>query len=123
MSEVDQLSLLVHWEGACHLIFDLCAKMPKRARFSFVSRLEGAALDLNAQLTLARYKRGAERHDLLTEADAQLAILRVLSRLAHGRQLISHGDFERLSAALDEAGRMLGGWIRAQAGSKAGSRS
>ena len=81
---------------------------------SFVSRLEGGALELLSKLHLARYMRGLARRDTLIKADAQLAILRGLSRLAHGRQLISHGDFERLCSALDEAGRMLGGWIRAQ---------
>ena len=114
MSEVDQLSLLLHWEGSCHLIFDLCLKMPKRARFSFVSRLEGGALDLLTHLNTARYLKGETRRTALTHADAQLASLRGLTRLAHGRHLISHGDFERLCGALDETGRMLGGWIKAQ---------
>ena len=113
MSEVDQLSLILHWEGACHLIFDICLKMPKRVRFSFVNRIEGGALDLFTLLNDARYQSDEARLELLRRADAQLANLRGLSRLAHGRALISHGDFERLCSSLDEAGRMLGGWVRA----------
>lgn len=112
MSEEQQLSLLMHWEGVSHLTFDLCLKMPKHARFSFVSRLEGGTLEVLTHLTRARYQRGQERLRSLGLADQELALLRALSRLAHTRALISHQGFERLALAHDEAGRMLGGWLK-----------
>jgi len=112
MSESEQLSLIVQWEGVCHLMFDLCHKMPKRVRFSFVHRLEGGTLDLLTKLYSARYQRHQTLVSTLQQVDAQLAQLKALSRIAHGRQLLSHGDYERLSVGLDEAGRMLGGWIK-----------
>ena len=112
MAELDQLSLIMHWEGACHLTFDLCLKMPKNARFSFAQRLEGGALDMLTTLYSARYLRGDHLGTSLRQADVLLAQLRALARLAHARQLISHTGFDRLSSAYDEAGRMLGGWMK-----------
>lgn len=114
MSETQQLSLLLHWEGCTQLTFDLCLKMPKRARFSFVSRLEGLTLDLLMNLTQAKYQNGIERLTSLQSADQKLAQLKILARLAHGRTLIAHSDFETLSRSYDETGRMLGGWLKSE---------
>jgi hypothetical protein len=112
----EPLSLFVHWEGTCLLIFDICQSMPKSARHTFALRLEGGALDFHAHITEARYQSGATRGGALASADAQLSTLRFLARLAHHRQTISHGRLEELSRALDEAGRMLGGWRRGSGG-------
>ena len=112
MSE-EHLSLLVHWEGASVLIFETCAQMPRAARQSFALRLEGGALEVHSHLSAARFLRGGARDEALARADGLLATLRFVARLAHRRQHISHGRLEELSRALDEAGRMLGGWRRA----------
>jgi len=41
-----------------------------------------------------------------------LVRLRTLVRLAHARRLLDHGGYEHVSRRLDEAGRMLGGWLK-----------
>lgn len=43
--------------------------------------------------------------------DGHLAVLRTLLRLATDRRLMSVGALEALSRGVEEAGRMIGGWI------------
>jgi hypothetical protein len=104
------LPLLILWEKSCHIILNITQEIPKSARFTFVSRIEGCALDLYVQLIQARYAHSNERSLALREADRLLATLRALIRLAHGRTLISHSALERVTEVLSESGQMLGGW-------------
>ena len=82
---------------------------PWRNRRGFPDR----PLDVLEALVEARYTRGKAKARALAGADAHLARLRVLLRLAHTRQHLDHRAYAHVSLALDECGRMLGGW-RAQ---------
>jgi len=110
MTHHDRLILGVHWEQTLERLLTLTERFPKHARHTFAARQEGLALDVLGQLTIARYSSGAREAEALLEADLMLAQLRVLWRLSHKRQLVSHAGYEQLSRDLDEAGRMLGGW-------------
>ena len=106
--------LIVHWEALLGDLLDCTQRFPKQVRFTLSSRIDGAALDILEELVDARFS-----HDpgpALGRASRRLERLRVLLRLSHTRRHLSHGAFERLSRALDEAGRMLGGWIRHSGG-------
>ena len=52
------------------------------------------------------------RETLLRRTDEKLGKLKVLMRLSHELQLISHGQYEEIAVRLFEAGKMLGGWIK-----------
>lgn len=104
------VQLLVLWERLTGEILDRTALFPRNARFTFAARIDGRALDVLSDLTLARYAARAEQAQLLRSADAHLAVLRTLLRLAADRSFLSLGALEALSRGLAEAGRMLGGW-------------
>lgn len=106
----DEPVLLVHWERTVGEILDRTANFPKTARFTFASRIEGAALDILERLVSARYADVERRAVLLEDADDRLARLRVLVRLSHARRFLDNAALEHLSRMLDDAGRMLGGW-------------
>ena len=115
---MDEPALLVHWERTVGLVLDRTGRFPRSARHTFAARIDARALDVLEQLAVARFAKGERRLNLLQRADADLAVLRVLVRLAHTRQLLPTGALEELSVAFSEAGRMLGGWqvwARAQA--------
>lgn len=57
-----------------------------------------------------RYAPVLRKRALLAEVAALLVRLRGLLRLAYDRRLVDHGAFERLAGAVDEAGRLVGGW-------------
>lgn len=115
MSEHPELEVLVRWEHLVGELLDRTQRFPKAARFTFAGRIDAAALDVLELLVDARYATGAARAAHLVEVDRRLARLRVLLRLAHARAYLSHGGYEHVSRALDEVGRMVGGWRRREA--------
>lgn len=89
---------------------------PRSYRHTVTARLLGAALDLPEQLFDAQSRRGPQRRDILSNADATLNKLRLYLRLAHRWQWLSDGQYEHVSRMVAEIGRLLGGWIRQASG-------
>jgi hypothetical protein len=108
----DEPVLLVHWERTLGLILDRTAQFPKSERHTFAARVDGRALDVLETLVRARWAPRSEKRTLLARADADLAVLRVLVRVCFERRLFPRAAYEGLVRALDEGGRMLGGWRR-----------
>jgi hypothetical protein len=89
---------------------------PRAYRHTVTARMLGAALDLSEQLYDAQSRRGGQRRDSLSQADAILNKLRLYLRLAHHWRWLSDGQHEHVSRMVAEIGRLLGGWIRQAAG-------
>lgn len=106
------LPLLRIWESGLHALLDDTEQFPKRVRYSFVARIDQNALEVLEQLTLARYATGTKEQHALVSADQALAKLKVLLRVVHARGYLSHKRYERHTKLCEEAGRMLGGWIK-----------
>ena len=85
---------------------------PRPFRHTVTARLLGAALDLPEQLFDAQSRRGGQRRDALSQADATLNKLRLYLRLAHRWRWLSDSQYEHVSRLVAEIGRLLGGWIR-----------
>lgn len=100
--------LFVHWYSSLDWILSAIEKFPKNARFSLASRIADAALDTLELVIEAIYTR--RRADILDRINLYIEKQRVLFRLAHDRRYISNSQYEHVAKALDEAGRMAGGW-------------
>lgn len=105
-------------------LFDLLAwlvprteSFPRPFRHSVTQRLLDAALDCQDAALAAQAHRSATRRQHLAEADAALSRLRLYLRLAHHWHWLNDGQYEHASRMVAEIGRLLGGWIRQQAGS------
>lgn len=90
-------------------------RFPRAFRFTVTHRMMDAALDLQEALIAAQSERDDARGTTLREADAALARLRLYLRLAHRWQWLSTGQYEHVSAAVAEIGRLVGGWIKQSA--------
>lgn len=112
MSE-DGLKLAHRWESIADDLLRRTEKFPKIARYSLASRIDNLAIDVIEGLVEARYTKGRRRREALTELNLRLTRLRVLLRLANRRGYLPHRAYEHVSGEIDEAGRMLGGWLRA----------
>ena len=106
------LPLLRLWESGLHHLLDDTEQFPKRVRYSFVARIDLNALEILEQLTLARYAAAHQEQQALVNADQALAKLKVLLRVAHARGYLAHKRYERHAKLCEEAGRMLGGWLK-----------
>ena len=100
------------WEEFCGWTFDRTAGIPKSQRFTFGQRIDSLTLDI--LLLVIRAIHTAEKKGYLDEANLTLEELRVLWRLVQKRGWISLSQLDFAQSKLDEAGRMVGGWIKQQ---------
>ncbi len=87
-------------------------KFPRSQKFVLGDRIESAALDVLDALIAATYTRG--RDTMLANANLGLERLRLFMRLSQELRLIDMRRYEHASRGLDEVGRLVGGWIKAQ---------
>ena len=108
----EDLPVFVKWNDFLRWLLTTTEKFPKRVRFTFTNRIGNLALDVVEDLVEARYsRRKAER---LKAINLKLERLRVLLRICHDLRYLPHESYEFAIRSLDEVGRMVGGWTRAQ---------
>jgi len=95
---------LVLW--SCHHT----SRFPRTHRFVLGERIERNLYDLLETLIQARYTR--QRHPLLEQANRTLEILRFQMRLAKDLQCLRVNSYAFASKAVDEIGRLVGGWLK-----------
>jgi four helix bundle protein len=107
-----ELPFFVHWEKTLGDIFSRTEKFPKRVRFTLSSRIDNLALDILEKIIEARYVK--DKSAALAQASISLEKLRVFLRISHEERHLDNKGFEHVARNIDEAGRMLGGWIRSR---------
>ncbi len=86
-------------------------KFPRSQKFLLGDRIQSTALDILEALIEATYTRDRQRH--LSCANLGLQKLRVFIRLATDLGHLDHRRYEYAARAIDETGRLVGGWIKA----------
>lgn len=84
---------------------------PRKQKFMLGDRIQSIALAVLEALIEATYSRSRDRQ--LSEANLGLEKLRVLFRLAKDLRHLDARRYEHAARSLDEVGRMVGGWIKA----------
>jgi hypothetical protein len=106
----ENLILFERWMETTKWILERTARFPKRLRQSLTNRVENTALEILERVTTAAYVK--KRTKILLGINDSLNRLRVLVRLSHELRLLSDGEYEQAARRLDEAGRVLGGWMK-----------
>jgi len=83
---------------------------PKSQRFLMAARLEETAIKILEYIIQAN--EASQKIPFLDKTSQLLERLRILIRLSKDSCYINFKKYERLSRAVDEVGRMLGGWIK-----------
>lgn len=112
MPIAEELPIFTAWMQFLEWLLPATEKFPKRVRFTFADRINNLALDIVEDLVEARYSR--DKQHLLKRINLRLERLRILLRLCHRLQYLSHQSYEYAMRAINEVGRMLGGWIKQQ---------
>lgn len=86
-------------------------KFPRRQKFLLGDRLQATALDVLERLIEATYTRERRRH--LAAANLGIEKLRFLCRLAKDLHHLDERRYAYAARALDETGRLVGGWRKA----------
>lgn len=113
----NQLKLFDQWLETTAWLMKLTWRWPKVLRQSLTKRVELTAVQLLEDITSAAY--GYERDARLLAANDALNRLRVLLRLAHTLEVISHKQYAEASRRVSESGRLLGAWMQRQGLQKA----
>jgi len=108
----DDLPIFVKWTEFLAWLLPTTEKFPHKVRFTFANRIDNLALDLVEDFVEARYTR--DKRAILTRANLRLEKLRVLLRLCHDLRYLPHVSHEHAMRALNEVGKMLGGWWKQQ---------
>jgi hypothetical protein len=93
-------------------LLPLAQRLPRVHRTDLARQLPDVGFRLQRYLLRAA-KQPEATAPLLREADAALAELRLLLRLARDLKGISFGQYEEGARRTTEIGRLLGGWQRA----------
>ena len=107
----DRLILFERWMEMTVWMLERTERFPKRLRASLTNRLENTTLEILEAVTTAAYRK--DRTAILVAINEGLNRLRVLVRLSHELRLFSDGHYEEAAKRCDEAGRILGGWMKA----------
>ena len=107
-----ELVLFVKWLEFLKWLLPALDKFPKKSRFTMTSRIENLALDIVELLITAKYQR--EKRHLLKQIDLCLEKMRILFRISHDMKLISTKAYNFSAKSINEAGMMLGGWLKQQ---------
>jgi hypothetical protein len=92
-------------------------KFPRSQKFLLGDRIQATALDVLERLIEATYTRARRQH--LDEANLGVEKLRFLFRLAKDLKHLDMGRYEHAARSLDEIGRLIGGWRKADDAAKA----
>jgi hypothetical protein len=112
--------VLVKWYDLSKWLLARIEGFPKSQRFVFGQRLADRTLGVMEMLVEAAYSpAGQPKANLLARANRELEVLRWLLRMTREREVLTARQYRYAALALEECGRMLGGWLK-QAGGRAG---
>lgn len=98
------------WYRILSWIMDMCEKYPKSVRFSLSGRIASMSIDIIESIIEAIYAK--KRCHILRRINLYMEKLRVLFRLSCDRKYISVKQYEYITREINEAGKMIGGWIK-----------
>jgi len=95
-------------------------KFPRTQKFLLGDRIQTTALDILECLIEATYTR--DRKGQLARANLGIEKLRFFFRLAVELHYLDRRRYQHAARALDEIGRLIGGWAKAHAAAVAGAK-
>ena len=107
----DDYPLYVKWRYIVAYMLDISGKFPKNVRFNLADRLTNISLDVLEAIIEAIYAK--EKTDILRRANLYIEKIRALLQISVDKKYISIGQYEHISGEINEAGKMIGGWVKA----------
>lgn len=108
----NELPIFVKWMEFLKWLLSTTEKFHKKTRFTFINRINNIGIDIAQCFVEAQYL--SEKVIILKQINMKLEHLRILLRLCHELQYLSHKSYEFSVKQINEIGKMLGGWISQQ---------
>ena len=93
-------------------IFVITEKSPKKFRWSIVTRLQNASVDVIENLYHANFEKGEERIAYQKSALVNLKLVDFFAETARAKNAISMHQTEVIARHLVECKKLLNGWVR-----------
>lgn len=106
----DDYPLYIKWRYIIGYMLDICGKFPKNVRFNLADRLTNISLEVLECIIEAIYAK--HKADILLKTNLYMEKIRALLQISIDKKYISIGQYEHISGEINEAGKMIGGWIK-----------
>ncbi len=110
MRTTNKLTIITKTNDLLDEIYDAIAQYPKSEKFALGADTKQTGLNFYRLIITAAKKY--YKKTTLRDADVELFVLKNFIRMGHNRRYMNTKRYERLSRAIEEVGRMLGGWIQ-----------
>lgn len=108
-----EMAVFTHAKKLSEYIFVITEKSPKKLRWSIVSRLQNASVEIVENLYRANYERDdATRIEYQKSAAVGLRILDFYSETARKKRAITIRQTEIIARQISETTRLLNGWVK-----------
>lgn len=107
----EELQLFVRWEEFLKWLLPVTDRFPKKARFTFTTRIQNLVLDILEEIIELRYYRKT-RQKKLESLNIRLEKLRILLRVCNHLHFMSNRQFERAIKEINAIGGMTGSWLK-----------
>ena len=104
--------LFLLWERFCVDLMANTRRFPVTFRYHLAHMINTLCLSILSDLAVVEFCSQSERMVRLKEIDQSLTRLKVLVRQAMLQKALTYKGYVRHQATLDEAGRMIGGWLK-----------
>ena len=106
-----QLPAIVSKSKLAYLFWmQLVKDFPKTSRHTLGNKIDEHFLNMLSYVYLATYQPPSEKVITLGRAITQLDLMKFIFSIAWESQIVANAHYIKMSADLDEVGRMLGGW-------------
>ncbi|MCM1438124.1 MAG: four helix bundle protein [Roseburia sp.] len=108
-----EMAVFTHAKKLSEYIFVITEKSPKKLRWSIVSRLQNASVEIVENLYRANFERDDEMRTAFQKSAAVgLKILDFYAETARKKQAITVRQTEIIARQIAETTRLLNGWIK-----------
>jgi len=94
------------------LLYGFRKTISKMDRHTLWQRVEDTTLDILEDLLKVGYLASDKRSEQLIKVSARVDMLRIFLRLTFDVSILPKKKYIQLQEAIDEIGRMLGGWMK-----------
>ena len=89
---------------------EILKNFPKTSRYTLGNNIDQHFLNMLAYVYQATYQNPTEKINTIVRAIGQLDMAKFLLSVAWEGKIMANNQYIKISADLDEIGRMLGGW-------------
>lgn len=107
-----ELAVFTHAKKLAEYIFVITEKSPKKLRWSIVSKLQNASIDVIDNLYQANFERDERRLYFQNRASVRLQLLDFYTETAKKMQAITNKQMLIIGKQLFEVKKLLGGWTK-----------